>query len=204
MAYLGLDNTKIARIETAATGNGSTSTFYPRGGYAKGFIDVYVDGAKKKLGTDFTTPDGIGVVFTSPPSNNAVILMVAFGPVNIASVVSRTGDAMEGNLTLPNILVSSNASANIVTTQHLVVENTATLAYGANITGTLVQSGDVNVTGNLNLTGSLVITGNATSVSTSSLSVDDTIIKLGANNATDSLDVLPVNTVMDQLIFMLV
>lgn len=189
MAYLGLDETKTVRNETISVAANNQTTFYPRGGYAKGYIDVYVDGVKKILGTDFTAPDNMSVVFTSAVANNSKVSMVAYGPVAITSVVNRSGDAMEGNLTVPNLIVSSNLESNVVTTQVLFVENAASFSYGANISGPFFQAGDMSVTGNLTLSGSLIITGNATSISTSTLNVEDTLVKVGSNNSTDSLDI---------------
>jgi hypothetical protein len=189
MSYIGVQTVKTARIETEITATNNQTTFNPNGGYQRGFIDVYVDGIKKNSGTDFNATDGVSVVFTSHVTNNSIVSLVAFGPVNMASVVSRSGDSITGDLTLPNLTASANVQANNFNGTHLDVSNSVTFHYGANITGATTQTGDMTVTGNLTIDGSLSIVGSASEVTTSSLSVDDTIIKLGGNNTSDVLDI---------------
>lgn len=189
MSYLGVQTVKTARIETEITATNNQTTFNPNGGYQRGFIDVYVDGIKKVSGTDFTATDGVSVVFTSHVTNNSIVSLVAFGPVNMASVVSRSGDSITGDLTLPNLTASANVEANNINVTHLDVANSATFHFGANINGITTQTGDMTVAGNLTIDGSLSIIGSASEVTTSSLSVDDTIIKLGGNNSADVLDI---------------
>ena len=189
MSYLGVQTVKTARIETEITATNNQTTFNPNGGYQRGFIDVYVDGIKKVSGTDFTATDGVSVVFTSHVTNNSIVSLVAFGPVNMASVVSRSGDSITGDLTLPNLTASANVEANNINVTRLDVANSATFHFGANINGITTQTGNMTVAGDLTIDGSLSIIGSASEVTTSSLSVDDTIIKLGGNNAADVLDI---------------
>lgn len=189
MAYLGYDGRKTTRFETTVTAANNQTVFYPHGGYTKGYVDVFVNGTKSAVGTDFYANNSLSIDFISPVTNGAIVQIVAFGPMSLAQSVARSGDAMSGTLTVPDVVVTSNLESNHILTQTLAVENTASFAYGANISGTLAQNGDVTVTGNLTLNGSLVITGNATSISTSTLTVEDTVVKLGSNNSTDSLDI---------------
>lgn len=194
MAFIGYEtsNTALARqvrSETVITAANNQTVFYPSGGYSKGFVDIFVGGTKLRPGVDFTALDNLAVVTTAPITNGAIVQILAYSPVSIAGVVNRTGDAMAGNLTAPNLTISSNIVSNNITTQYIRTEQMATLANGANVTGSISVGGDVTLTGNLNLTGSLIITGDATSVTTQTLSVEDTIIQLGANNASDVLDI---------------
>lgn len=191
MAYLGNESIgKVVRLETTFTANTSANTtFYPNGGYTKGYVDVFVNGIKRREGVDFTASDGISVVMTTGVATGQTVQTVAYGPLNIFNHVRRAGDAMTGDLTVPNIDVAGNTYANNARYNRLTVDSNTSVNGAFIISGNTTQNGDINLTGNLNITGSLSIIGDATQTSIASLAVEDTIIKLGSNNQADILDV---------------
>lgn len=191
MGYIGSGSLgKSVRLVSNFTANSTlNTTFYPDGGYTKGYVDVYQNGVKLQETSDFTATDGQSVVLVSAASNNDTIQIVSYSPLNLYTHVRRAGDAMTGDLTLPNAYVTGNTSANNATFNTIKVNTNATVNSLLTVTGNVIHSGQYNMTGNIVLNGSLVITGEATSISTESLAVEDTIINLGTGNATDTLDI---------------
>lgn len=190
MAYLGITpSSRTVRTETVKTAANNQTVFYPNGGYQKGYIDVFVNGVKKSQPTDYTAYTGTSVTFGSAVANGDVVSMIAYGPLSMYNVFQKSGDSISGDLTVQNVWITANTSANKATYERLVV-NTNTSVNGAmSIVGSMTQSGNFSITGNIELQGSLLITGAATSVTTQSLSVEDTIISLGSNNSSDTLDI---------------
>jgi len=190
MAYIGQDiGSRTSRTTSTFTSANNQTTFFPNGGYTRGFVDVFVDGTKKQDGVDYNANNSLSVVFTSPVSNGMVVETVAYSPLALWTHVARTGDAMTGDLTVPSLIASNNVTGSNATFGSMKINTGLTVNNALVVTGPLTQTGDVALTGNLVLTGSLIITGNATSVATQSLEVEDTIIKLGANNSLDTLDI---------------
>ena len=188
MAYLGVEpGSRSIRTSTVHTATAGQNTFNVTGGYMKGYVDVYVNGTKT---LNFSATDNQSVVLSSNASLNDKVEIIAYAPLAIYSTVSKSGDAMGGDLTLPNLIATANVGGangyfnNLKINQNTYINNSLT------VIGNTTQTGSLTLTGNLNLTGSLIITGEATSVTTSSLSVEDSIITMAANNVTgDTLDI---------------
>lgn len=191
MSYLGSGPIgKTVRLVSNFTANSTANTtFYPNGGYTKGYVDVYVEGVKMVEGTDYTATDGLSIVFGTGVVSGQVVEAVAYGPLNLYNHVRKAGDAMTGDLTVPNVYIVANTSANSAIYNQLAVNSNLAVNSAMTVTGNVNHSGQYNMTGNIVLTGSLVITGEATSISTQSLAVEDTIINLGTGNITDTLDI---------------
>jgi hypothetical protein len=190
MSYLGVQpGSRSIKTVTKATGDGSTTIFNVSGGYVKGFVDVFVNGIKYSEQDDYTATDNLTVVISTAPLSGDTVEIVAYSPLAIYSVVSKTGDAMTGNLTVPNLISSGNVSGTNGYFTNIKVNTNTVVNSSLYITGNTTQTGDVTLTGNLNLTGSLIITGAATSVTTQSLAVEDSIITMAANNTSDTLDI---------------
>jgi hypothetical protein len=190
MAYIGLEpGSRSVRTVTKHVATANQSVFNVSGGYAKGFVDVYKQGLKLSDGTDYTAVDNLTVVLTANASTSDKVDIIAYSPLAIYSVVSKAGDAMTGDLTVPNISSTANViGVNGYFTQ-LKVDSNTIVNNSLYITGNTTQTGNYNLTGNINLTGSLTITGAATSVSTQSLNVQDSIIIMASNNSVDTLDI---------------
>ena len=190
MAYIGVEpGSRSIRTVTKHTATSSQTVFNVTGGYVKGFVDVYKQGLKLVEGTDFNATDNLTVVLTSGASLNDKVDIIAYSPLALYSVVSKAGDAMTGDLTVPNLSATANVIGANGYFTNLKVDSNAAVNSSLSITGNTTQTGNYNLTGNINLTGSLIITGAATSVSTQSLSVTDSIIVMAANNNVDTLDI---------------
>ncbi len=190
MAYLGVQpGSRSVRTVTTVVATAGQTVFNVNGGYVKGFVDVFVNGIKFLDPSDFTATDNLTIVLATGALLNDEVQIVAYSPLAIYSVVSKAGDAMTGNLTLPNLISTSNVSGSNGYFINLKVDSNTVVNSSLTITGNTNQTGDVTLTGNLNLSGSLIITGAATSVTTQSLAVEDSIIIMAANNTTDTLDI---------------
>jgi hypothetical protein len=190
MAYLGVQpGSRSVRTVTTVVATAGQTVFNVNGGYVKGFVDVFVNGIKFLDPSDFTATDNLTVVLATGALLNDEVQIVAYSPLAIYSVVSKAGDAMTGNLTVPNLISTSNVSGSNGYFVNLKVDSNTVVNSSLTITGNTNQTGDVTLTGNLNLSGSLIITGAATSVSTQSLAVEDSIIIMASNNTTDTLDI---------------
>ena len=190
MSYLGVQpGSRSVRTVTSHTANGTATNFGVSGGYVKGYVDVYVNGVKFKETSDFTATDSLTITTLSAPLNGSIVEIIAYSPLSLYNVVSKSGDSMSGNLTVPNLISTSNVSGSNGYFVNLKVDTNTVVNSSLTITGNTNQTGDVTLTGNLNLTGSLVITGAATSVTTQSLAVEDSIIIMASNNTTDVLDI---------------
>ena len=83
------------RTVTATTGDGSTTSFNVT--YELGYLDVYLNGVKLVLGTDFTATNGTSVVFTVAPASSDSIEFVSFTTVPLASGAARTITSFTGD-----------------------------------------------------------------------------------------------------------
>ena len=129
--------TRILRQTNTITSPTSTFTFSP--GYDVNFLDVYLNGSKLVVGSDFTALDGSTVNLTEPAQDGDTIEFVAYKAVTIVS----TAGIIDTDLTVGgNITAGGNISG-----------------IGSAITGivTSVIAGDnINVSSS---TGSVTITG---------------------------------------------
>jgi hypothetical protein len=71
---------------TATAGQTSFATT----GYDSGYIDVYLNGVKLILSTDFTATDGVNFVLTTGAALNDTLDYVAYGTFNLADVYTKT------------------------------------------------------------------------------------------------------------------
>ena len=81
--------TQTRDLFTATAGQ----TTFATGGYAPGFLDVYLNGVKL-TSADFTATNGSDVVLTAPASLDDTVEVVAFSDFVVASfaTVANTGD----------------------------------------------------------------------------------------------------------------
>lgn len=66
--------------------------------YDVGYVDVYLNGVKQVLGTDFVATNGTSVVFASGLTAGDIVDIVAYGAFNIANVLPLSGGTMTGNI----------------------------------------------------------------------------------------------------------
>jgi hypothetical protein len=188
MSYLGVEpGSRSVRTSTVHTAASGQNTYVVNGGYTKGYVDVFINGTKT---LNFTATDNQTVVLSSNSTLNDKVEIIAYSPLAIYSVVSKAGDAMSGDLTLPNLISTGNVGGSNGYFVNLKVDSNTYINNSLTIAGNSTQVGNFTLTGNLNLTGSLIITGEATSVTTQSLAVEDSIITMAANNVlSDTLDI---------------
>jgi hypothetical protein len=139
------------------------TTFASQGPYTPPYVDVYVNGIKLILNTDYTATDGATVVMTSgliAGSNVEVVSSLTFA---IGDVIRRTGDIFTGNV---GIGTSANSNAFVVvgTSQFYGpnyfygnINTTGGLTTGSGLTlgGNLAVSGTASIGSNLSIGGTL-------------------------------------------------
>lgn len=126
-----------------ATTNGQT-VFAPSGGYSVGMIDVYHNGVLLVgNGEDYTASNGTSFTLVQGINNTTDILLVrrwAYVPASIA--VSKAGDTMNGNLTVPSLNGGQLAGMRnaIINGEMLIAQAGTSFALSANsVTYTLDQ-----------------------------------------------------------------
>ena len=98
-------------VYTVGTASGnyagsSTSTFPVT--YDSGYVDVYLNGVKQVLGSDFTASDGANIVLTPAASSGDLLDIVAYGETSLESELrddvngklDKAGGTLTGNLNL--------------------------------------------------------------------------------------------------------
>lgn len=133
--------------------------------------------------------------FLLTKKDDAYVLFEApLGSTGTGDLIIGTG----GNGTTNKIILGAGGFATgnsqVVITPDVKVSISIPTVSNSTTTGALVVSGGMGLAGNLNVGGNVTITGaislqgSGNTVSTSSLSVTNPIVFLGANNATDILD----------------
>jgi len=111
--------------------------------YDTGYIDVYLNGVKLLVGTDFTATNGTSITLASGASVNDVVDIVAYGTFVLADHYTKTasdaryvnvaGDTMSGNLNVTGRTTTDNAtvgSGTASTYVDLTVNGASTANYG--------------------------------------------------------------------------
>jgi len=131
-------------------------------------------------------------------TNSYIASVYATGQQNLANTNARI-DAVSTSFTLAADSGSNDSftsggtltisgTANEVATA--VTDDTITISLPDDVTigRDLTVSQDLAVSGNTVITGNLIVNGSTTTVTSSTVSVNDSLLKLGANNAADSVD----------------
>ena len=74
------------------TPTGITTNFTFASGYAVGYVDAYLNGARLIEGDDYTATDGSVVGLTTHAINGDVLELVAYKAFNLANVTGANGD----------------------------------------------------------------------------------------------------------------
>jgi len=82
---------------TSGSYDGSTSTFPVT--YDSGFVDVYLNGVKQVLSSDFQAANGSTVVLTPAASSGDIVDIVAYGETYLSSDIANKLDKSGGTLT---------------------------------------------------------------------------------------------------------
>jgi hypothetical protein len=92
-AASSVNGTSARQVYTATAGQTSFAMTYD-----VGFVDVYQNGVKLTVGTEFTATNGTSIVLVTGAAGGDVIDIVAFGTFVLANMVAKTGDTMTGDL----------------------------------------------------------------------------------------------------------
>ena len=143
----------IARQTFEPTGIQTDFTF--ASGYTPGYIDVYLNGSRLIVASDYTATDGSVVGLTTNALNGDVLECVAYKAFNLGSVNSAAGNfTVGGNLTVDGTttlgVIGAGASVSYATTS-FGLEGSPNIAVN-NITGVAVTfSGAIDVDGHTEL-----------------------------------------------------
>lgn len=125
--YLGRNpgDTSIRLVRQTNTVSGATTSFTFSSGYDIGFLDVYLNGSKLVVGSDFTALDKQTIDLTTPAQSGDSLEFVAYKAFDLFNVQSSSdGDFAAGG--------SISAGANITATGTI---HGTFIGDGANITG---------------------------------------------------------------------
>jgi hypothetical protein len=98
--------------------------------YDVGFVDVYLNGVKLIVGTDFTATSGTNIVLATGATAGDLIDIVAYGAFNLADTYTQAA-----------------ADARFATTAQGALADAALPATGGTISGALIVSGNLTVSG---------------------------------------------------------
>ena len=117
----------VAKQTFEPTGVQTDFTF--SSGYTPGYIDVYLNGSRLIVASDYTATDGSVVSLTSAAGNGDVLECVAYKAFNLASVNNAAGNfTVGGNLTV-NGTTTGISSVSYATTS-FGLEGSPNLAVG--------------------------------------------------------------------------
>lgn len=170
-----------------ASGNydGSSLTTFPVT-YDAGFVDVYLNGIKMKIGTDVTATSGTDVVFASAVASGDIVDIVAFGTFELsnfsigdANNVDLTGLAnnqfLQYNSTTSNFEAATVTQATGNELENLSEDTSPSLGGNLDLNGSdITGTGDISFTGTLNASADVQING--TSVATTGKSIAMAIV----------------------------
>jgi hypothetical protein len=209
---IGGSNLTTAR--QSLTADGTTTLFTITGGYVTGGIDVYRNGLKLVLGTDFTAATGSSINFTTAPATGDSLETVAIQNSTVGNValVSQTFTAnssvnttfaVSGGYSACNILVFVNGVKQVngtdvdvtsganVTFSTPLRANTVVDVYGYQTfipANALSKNGD-SATGNYFITGNVVVgsvVANGQALSIGTTIANSTTIAIGSLTANSS------------------
>ena len=89
--------------------DGSTTVFPAT--YDAGFVDVYLNGVKLVVGTDFTATNGTSITLTSAASTGDVVNIIGYGTFELANFsINDANDVSTGGVTDGQVLAYNNST----------------------------------------------------------------------------------------------
>ena len=156
----------VARQTFQPTGVQTDFTF--SSGYDPGYLDVYLNGSRLIVASDYTATDGSVVGLTSYAENGDVLECVAYKAFNLGSINNAAGNfTVGGDLTVSGTTtLSAGSSVSYATTafnlESGVWTNTDTTASTSTTTGALIVSGGVGIGKSLFVGGNISAGGTVT------------------------------------------
>ena len=158
----------VARQTFQPTGVQTDFTF--SSGYDPGYLDVYLNGSRLIVASDYTATDGSVVGLTSYAENGDVLECVAYKAFNLGSINNATGNfdvgldlTVGGDLTVEGTTTLSAGSSVSYATTAFALENSPNISVN-NLTGVAAtHSGVVKITdttaSTTTATGALIVSG---------------------------------------------
>ena len=106
-----LGGAEFAYTRTAATATASQTTFSAT--YTVGYVDVYLNGVKLVVGTDFTATNGSSVVLASGATvgdNVEILAYVGFNVANALTAANNLSDVSSAATAITNLGITSTAA----------------------------------------------------------------------------------------------
>ena len=143
-----VNGTAERQVYTATSGQTTFAVTYD-----VGFVDVYLNGVKLVVTTDFAATSGTSIVLTTGAAAGDIVDIIAYGAFNIANTYTQSAaDArflqVSNNLSDLNDAATARTNLGVITT---LVEDT-TPQLGGNLD---LNSSDITGTGNISITGSV-------------------------------------------------
>ena len=147
---------------------------YDLGSSTRRFKTLWISGSTINLGSAALSSTGSTLSVSGQTlATNSYLTSTYVANTRFQSVLANT-----------NAYIATKANASSPATSGLFA-HTGRMTIGTN----LAVSGNTSVAGNLLVDGNLTVEGAVTYISSSTLNVDDSMIKLAANNAADTVDV---------------
>ena len=106
-----LGGAEFAYTRTTATATSGQTTFSAT--YTAGYVDVYLNGVKLVLGTDFTATNGTSVVLTTGATvgdNVEILAYVGFNVANALTAANNLSDVSSAATAITNLGITSTAA----------------------------------------------------------------------------------------------
>ena len=141
-----------------------TTDFTFASGYTPGYVDVYVDGLRKLVGTDYSATDGSVVsILNGGVSVGSTAVVVAYKAFNVANPISNIGSgslSVGTDLTVGDIVTingttqsSSKDTGAIICEGGVGIEKNLFVGGGAEVTGILTVTNTLDANGALDVDG---------------------------------------------------
>ncbi len=143
----------IARQTFEPTGIQTDFTF--ASGYTPGYIDVYLNGSRLIVASDYTATDGSVVGLTTNALNGDVLECVAYKAFNLGSINNAAGNFTVGvDLTVDGTTQSSSKDTGAIICEGGVgIEKNLFVGGGAEVTGILTVTNTLDANGALDVDG---------------------------------------------------
>jgi len=157
---------------SSGTYDGSTTVFPAT--YDAGYVDVYLNGVKLVVGTDFTATNGTSITLSSAATSGDAVNIIGYGTFELSNFsINDANDVSLSGITNGQVLAYNSTSGDLEPTTIISdVVGDATPQLGGNLD---LNSNDITGTGNINVDGTVTADGlTLSSASSPNLNITDT------------------------------
>lgn len=191
---IGNTATDIVTINAELASNiiPAANNIYSLGTAERRFKDIYVSGGTIFVDeVQLSSPPGGGLAVEGPLAVNGHATIV--GNVSSQSILVDGQANVTGNLFIGtnsnNVVVfNSSIDSSLVPLTHNTHNIGTANKQFANLYAVNVNAHDGAFTGNLHVTGNFTVLGNVTSISVTTVEIEDSLLKVAANNTADTID----------------